>query len=156
MKSLVALLFPCQYQRTKRVNTSKLVDPHSHISICIDTEAEKFTGWHVSDCTFSITQVFVLEKSGIVTNSIFWPFSPEKKNNRLLEHVISRGWLGPQFRYPRQLWQIRWHILVFVSSFTKINSTYSSTKHRWVYHEELCCYTLVDFQQSTHVDTSLK
>lgn len=71
-----ALSLPMWYQYTTIVNTFRL--PHSYISICIDREAEKSTGWDVSVWRFSITQVFELEKSGIVTNSIFWPFSPEK------------------------------------------------------------------------------
>ena len=108
------------YQQTKRLHPFRLVDPHSYISICIDTEAEKFTGWHVSDCRFSITQVFVLEKSGIVTSSILWPFSPEKA----IQTTWACNFKGMtrsktnNNRYSRQLWQISWHILVFVSSFT--------------------------------------
>ena len=115
-----ALSLSMWYQQTKTVNTFRLVDPHSYISICIDTEAEKFTGWHVSECRFSITQVFVLEKSGIVTSSIFWPFSPEKAIQTTWACNF-KGMTGSKTnnnRYSRQLWQISWHILVFVSSFT--------------------------------------
>lgn len=167
--SCVALSLPMWHQYTKRVNTFRLVDPHSYNSIssslnalscCIDTEAEKFIGWHVSDCRFSITQVFELEKSGIVTNSIFWPFSPEKaRQNTWACNIEGMTIQNKQQQVSQAVCVTRWLSqsscsVGAVSSFT--NLTYSLTKHQWVYREEPCSHTLADCQQSTHVDTSLK